>query len=133
MSADDKKSQIEAGSNTGVFIWALLFFILVGALNLWWGYRESQFNQTRLTKAGNLRVLSQQVAKNASEASTGERIAFEQLKNSTTQFQAQFNHLNAGDDSKGLPATPEKIRKSQLKKVEDAWSCLLYTSDAADE
>ncbi|WP_196138755.1 methyl-accepting chemotaxis protein [Aliikangiella sp. G2MR2-5] len=122
MSADDKKSQIEAGSNTGVFIWSLLFFILVGAVNLWWGLRESQFNQTRLTKAGNLRVLSQQVAKNASEASQGNAEAFEQLKISRKGFQAQFNHISRGDDSKGLPPSPEDILRNQVRPVGDLWS-----------
>jgi len=120
-AADNKKSQIQAESNTGAYIWMLLLFILVGGLNLAWGLRESQFDQSRLTKAGNLRVLSQQVAKNASESAQGTPEAFEQLELSTKAFQAQFNHLDKGDDSKGLPPSPTAIRNNQVKSVGDLW------------
>ena len=120
-AADNKKNQLETGSNTNAYIWLLLLFILIGGVNLTWGLREGQFNQSRLTKAGNLRVLSQQVAKNASEASQGTEEAFEQLTASTKEFQAQFNHLDRGDDSKGLPPSPASIKANQVKQVADLW------------
>ncbi|MGX5172833.1 methyl-accepting chemotaxis protein [Aliikangiella sp. IMCC44653] len=123
MSAtDDKKNQLNAKSNTGVYVGLLLVFILVGAANLWWGLYQSQQNQSRLTKAGDLRVLSQQIAKNASEASQGNEQAFRLLNDSVKEFQAKYNHLERGDDSKGLPPSPESIRDNQVKRVGDLWS-----------
>ncbi|WP_444995636.1 methyl-accepting chemotaxis protein [Aliikangiella sp. IMCC44359] len=123
-AADDKKNQLEAKSNTGVYIWLLLFFILVGGVNLAIGLYESQQNQSRLTKAGNLRVLSQQVAKNASEATQGNQGAFVSLTEVTKQFQAQLNHLDKGDDSKGLRPSPASIRNNQVKRVSDLWNSM---------
>lgn len=120
-AADDKKSQIDSGSNTGAYIWMLFIFIVVGGVNLFLGLQSSNQNQSRLTKAGNLRVLSQQVAKNASEASQGNADAFRLLDDSRKEFQAQFNHLNNGDDSKGLPPSPDAIRNNQVKLVGDLW------------
>lgn len=121
-AADDKKSQVDSGSNTGAYIWLLFIFIVVGGVNLFLGLQSSNENQSRLTKAGNLRVLSQQVAKNASEASQGNADAFRLLDDSRKEFQAQFNHLNNGDDSKGLPPSPDNIRNNQVKQVGDLWA-----------
>ncbi len=120
-AADDKKSQIVTKSNTGVYIWLLFIFILVGAANLGVGLYESQQNQARLTKAGDLRVLSQQIAKNASEASQGNSQAFRLLNDSTKEFQAKYNHLLRGDDSKGLQPSPENIRNNEVKQVGELW------------
>ena len=121
MSADDKKNQLEPKSNTGTYIWLLLIFIILGAANLFIGIQENAANQSRLTKAGNLRVLSQQVAKNASEGSQGNKEAFNLLDASAKEFQAQYNHLYSGDDSKGLAPSPEPIRSNQVKLVGDLW------------
>lgn len=123
-AADNKKIRLETTSNANVYIWLLLFFMIVGSFNLVYGLREGQFNQSRLTKAGNLRVLSQQIAKNASEASQGTEEAFEQLIASTKEFQAQFDHLLGGDDSKGLPASPSLIKDNQVKLVGALWADL---------
>ena len=121
-AADDKKNQVDSGSNTGAFIWLLLIMILAGGVNLWWGLIQGEQNQQRLSKAGNLRVLSQQVSKNSSEASQGTKAAFRLLTDSTKQFQAQFNHLDKGDDSKGLAPSPDHIRLGQVKRVGDLWN-----------
>jgi len=128
-AADDKKNQIDSGSNTGVYIWSLLFFIVFGAANLAYGLWLSQHNQTRLTKAGNLRVLSQQVAKNALEATQGTEEAFEQLLSTTKEFQAQYGHLNRGDQATGLPASPTAIKNNQVKLVGELWTGLNTNAD----
>ncbi len=117
----DKKNQPGSDSNTSAYIWALLFFIVFGAANLAYGLWLSQNNQVRLTKAGNLRVMSQQVAKNASEASNGNSEAFEALLSTTKEFTVQLSHLEKGDQSKGLPASPDNIRKNQVKNVAELW------------
>ncbi|TQV74004.1 chemotaxis protein [Aliikangiella marina] len=130
MSADDKKNQIgDDTSNTGSIIWILFFMIFAGGANLYWGQKTSTDNQERLTKAGNLRVLSQQVAKNASEASQGNSAAFSALVDSTKEFQAQFNHLDFGDDSSGLPPSPTAIRNDQVAKVGNLWNKMNADAD----
>jgi twitching motility protein PilJ len=128
-AADDKKNKQQADTNTGRYIWMLLFFIVVGGVNLGYGLLLSQYNQVRLTKAGDLRVLSQQVSTNASEASQGTEGAFEQLERAKKEFQAQFNHLNKGDDATGLPQPPTSIRTNEVRAVGSLWNDLNANAD----
>jgi len=132
MSAlEDKKGKLGAGSNMG-FLMSLLFICFIaGVINLFVGLRESQFNQTRITKAGDLRVLSQQIAKNASEASQGTNDAFKQLSESTTEFQTKFNLLNR--KSKDLPASSKPIRDGELKRVASLWSDINKNAEVISE
>ena len=102
----------------------LFLFILGGGVNLAYGVIEGLQNQIRLTKAGNLRVLSQQVAKNASEASNGTPAAFDLLTDSIKEFEAQYNHLNKGDESQGLTISPDAILNNEVKQVGDLWQQL---------
>ncbi len=128
-AAEDKKKDASNKSNTGVYIWLLLLFILAGGLNLAYGVIQGQQNQERLTKAGNLRVLSQQVAKNATEASKGNPAAFDLLTASIKEFEAQLRHLSRGDESKSLPASPEAILKNEVKQVSDLWNELQQNAE----
>ena len=91
-AADNKKSQLASDSNTGVYIWLVFISILIGAANLTYGVMEGAQNQQRLTKSGNLRVLSQQVAKNAAEASQGTAAAFELLEESMNSIRIKKNN-----------------------------------------
>lgn len=125
---DDKKSKLETGSNTGVYIWAILIFILIGGGNLIYGLQQGAHNQERLAKAGDLRVLSQQVAKNASEASQGREEAFQELINSSKELQIKLGHLVQGDVSKGLPASPEPY-KNDLRTVQRGWNLMKEQAD----
>lgn len=129
-AADDKKNQVnEDTSGTGSIIWILFFLIIGGGVNLYYGQLQSAHNQERLTKAGNLRVLSQQVAKNAVEAKEGNIQAFTALQDSTKEFQAQFNHLSQGDDSTGLPPSPATIRNNEVAKVGELWTKMSTDAD----
>jgi len=120
-AAENKNKQIGAKSNTGIFIWLVLLSIIVGAVNLTYGLMGGQQNQERLTKAGNLRVLSQQVAKNAGEASNGTPAAFDALEESMKAFEAQYGHLARGDESKGLAVSPDAILNNEVQQVGDLW------------
>ncbi|MDQ7049388.1 MAG: type IV pili methyl-accepting chemotaxis transducer N-terminal domain-containing protein [Enterobacterales bacterium] len=120
-AAENKNRELKSKSNSGGYIWLLFLAIVAGGVNLGWGVIQGQKNQDRLTKAGNLRVLSQQVAKNASEASKGNPEAFSLLKASVKEFEAQYSHLTTGDDSKGLDPSPDAILNNELAQVGDLW------------
>jgi len=132
MSAAENKKNLESGSNTGFYIWMLLLFILVGAANLAWGVYEGQQNQVRISKAGNLRVLSQQISKNASEASKGNATAFDLLKDSSTEFDAQYNQLARGDDATGLRPSPPHILNKELAEVGQLWAEMKQRTDTVE-
>jgi len=120
-AAENKKRDSGTKSKTGGYIGLVFLLILVGGLNLAYGVYQGQQNQVRLTKAGNLRVLSQQVAKNATEASKGNPEAFELLTDSIKEFDAQYNHLNKGDESQGLDISPDAILNNEVNQVGLLW------------
>jgi twitching motility protein PilJ len=128
-AAENNNKQVGTKSNTGKYIFLLFLAILIGALNLAYGVYQGQQNQQRLTKAGNLRVLSQQVAKNAAEASTGNPAAFGLLDERVKEFQAQYNHLARGNESEGLRVSPDQILNNEVKKVGDLWNDLQANAD----
>lgn len=122
MSAEDiKNKQEKSKSKANVYLYMAIFFFVVGTANLGWGVYQSQQNQERLTKAGTIRVLSQQVAKNAAEASQGNVEAFALLDNSIKEFDALFGHLLRGDESKGLAPSPLLILDNEVKRVGNLW------------
>ena len=55
--------------------------------------------------ASDLRVLSQEVAKNATEAAAGKEEAFEQLKRSRDDFERLLGLITEGNDDTGLPSS----------------------------
>jgi len=120
-AAKNKKREAGSKSNTSSYIWLLFLCILAGGLNLAYGVIQGQQNQLRLTKSGNLRVLSQQVAKNGAEASKGTAQAFDLLTASVKEFEAQYKHLSRGDESKGLASSPPEILNNEVKQVGDLW------------
>lgn len=128
-AAENKNKQVNTESNTGGYIWLLFLAIFAGGLNLGWGLYQGQQNQTRLTKAGNLRVLSQQVAKNAAEASKGNTEAFSLLRSSMLEFEAQYGHLVSGDDSKGLAPSPEGLLNNEVRDVGVLWQELKQNAE----
>ena len=62
--------------------------------------RDDQY----LEHAGELRVLSQEVAKNAVEAAGGKREAFAELRNARDNFEQRWGYLSKGNPQAGLSA-----------------------------
>ncbi|PAV25311.1 twitching motility protein PilJ [Tamilnaduibacter salinus] len=65
--------------------------------------RDSQNDQAYIAHASELRVLSQEIAKNASEAAGGTAEAFEQLNRSRDEFARLWGYLTEGNTETGLP------------------------------
>ncbi|MBE0482112.1 MAG: type IV pili methyl-accepting chemotaxis transducer N-terminal domain-containing protein [Bacterioplanes sp.] len=62
--------------------------------------RDDQY----LEHAGELRVLSQELAKNALEAAGGQASAFDELRAARHGFEERWGYMMRGDDSTGLPS-----------------------------
>ncbi len=67
-------------------------FVLTGAFI--YNDQQGELTQTNIANAGELRVLSQQIAKNASEAAGGKEEAFPLLREATDSFHQHFTALN---------------------------------------
>lgn len=92
--------------NDSVIIWlggALVVLLLLLSAISYMIVRESQFDRDYAGYASDLRVLSQEVAKNATEAASGKEEAFEQLKRSRDDFERKLNLIVEGNPETGLP------------------------------
>jgi twitching motility protein PilJ len=67
--------------------------------------RNSNYDVEYGAHASDLRVLSQEIAKNATEAASGKEAAFEQLKKSRNEFEQKLNLITQGNNETGLPAS----------------------------
>jgi len=94
--------------NTGVIFWlgialvAMLAFLIVVSYFIG---RDSGYDKDYSAYASDLRVLSQEVAKNATEAASGKEEAFAQLKRSREDFEKLLGYIVNGNDESGLPAS----------------------------
>ncbi|WP_205504727.1 type IV pili methyl-accepting chemotaxis transducer N-terminal domain-containing protein, partial [Pseudomonas viridiflava] len=78
--------------------------------------------------AGELRVLSQRIAKNATEAAAGKAQAFKLLADARNDFNLRWGYLRKGDPNTSLPAAPSSIR-DELRNVQNDWEALRKNTD----
>ena len=85
--------------------------------------RESTHNTAYITAAGEMRMLSQRLAKASSLALQGNPLAFAQLKESRETFSKLLDQLNSGGELGGIsvPASPEAVRP-QLEALTQRWT-----------
>lgn len=102
-----------------ILIGALVTFIILLAFNFGYVGQQSNYDKEYISLAGELRVLSQRIAKNAEVAVTRSE-AFPQLKDARDQFAQIVSRLKGGNTLTGLPPTPDAAT-SQLGKVEKEW------------
>ncbi len=98
---------------------ALIIVILFVVWNFWQLNRNNQHQQQYIALTTDAQVLSQQVAKSAAEAATGNFDAFDELSFAREQIELDLTILRNGNDS-GLPATPQAASE-QLAELEITW------------
>ncbi len=93
--------------------------------------QQSQLLHAHETNAGELRVLSQQIAKNASEAASGKEEAFPLLKEATSMFGQYIGELNNAKLSV-LPFvdTANSPASQQIEALGSAWSEMKVEADS---
>ena len=94
-----------AGANrvTGVLFGVLTVSLITMVAAFWYTNKLTSFDREYVAHAGELRVLSQQIAKNATEAVSGKEEAFGLLQQARNEFQRRYNILVNGDSTIGLP------------------------------
>ena len=75
--------------------------------------------------ASDLRVLSQEIAKNATEAASGKKTAFEELMRSRNEFEKKLNLITQGSNETGLPASNLPIETG----VSERWETVKTNAD----
>ena len=73
-------------------------------------------------------MLSQRIAKNATEAATGKALAFKLLSDARNDFERRWGYLRQGDKSTGLPPAPPSVR-DEMESVRRDWENLRKNTD----
>ncbi|WP_121104140.1 methyl-accepting chemotaxis protein [Pseudomonas sp. WPR_5_2] len=123
MEGSRSRSQIIA-----LFI-ALIIFIMLLFANFAHLNTQATYDKQYIGHAGELRVLSQRIAKNATEAAAGKAAAFKLLSDARNDFAQRWSYLKKGDPSTGLPPAPAAVRP-EMRAVQVDWERLLKNTDA---
>ncbi len=99
------KFSTDQSANSQIFlVGSALIVLLISLLVVsYFITRDGNYDVEYASHASDLRVLSQEVAKNATEAAAGKEEAFEQLKKSRDDFENKLQLITQGNDETGLP------------------------------
>lgn len=113
-------SGMHSSQRIGVLFAVLIVSVALLFANFAYLSRQADHDQQYIGHAGELRLLSQGLAKNALEAAAGKAPAFALLKEERDDFVQRWQLLTAGDPATGLPAAPAELA-DPLTAVEQAW------------
>ena len=101
----------------------LLLLMLIIATVVYRDNQESTYGSVYIATAGEMRMLSQRLAKASSLALLGNTTAFKQLRDSHNQFVRNLERLTDGGELAGatVPPSPASVRP-QLEKLTATWS-----------
>ncbi|WP_445262232.1 methyl-accepting chemotaxis protein [Pseudomonas sp. MYb330] len=108
---------------------ALIIFIMLLFANFAYLNTQATYDKQYIGHAGELRVLSQRIAKNATEAAAGKAAAFKLLSDARNDFAQRWSYLKKGDPVTGLPPAPSEVRP-EMRAVQMDWERLLKNTDA---
>ncbi|WP_281645291.1 methyl-accepting chemotaxis protein [Parendozoicomonas sp. Alg238-R29] len=117
---------------TGVLFTILVVSLVAMVAAFWFINRQANFDKEYIAHAGELRVLSQQIAKNATEAVSGKEEAFGLLQNARNEFQRRYDILAGGDTKMGLPAasTQPGIVGEHMSDLSVTWNAVRENTDS---
>jgi twitching motility protein PilJ len=122
-----------AGARSSTLIAGLFIVLIVSIVLLFANFAyintQSNYDTEYIGHAGELRVLSQRIAKNSTEAAAGTAEAFGLLRDARNDFQARWGYLTDGNEETGLPAAPEALQP-QIAVVQQDWDTLRQNTDA---
>ncbi len=106
----------------GVVLVALLLFLTYVSFII---IRDSNYDRQYTGYASDLRVLSQEIAKNATEAAAGKAEAFELLKRSRDEFEEKWRYTLSGNPQTDLPGSAIAATSG----VQETWSEVKNSAD----
>ena len=126
-------NNVLAGTRVGALVAGLFVVLIVSIVMLFanFAYMNTQANYDTeyLGHAGELRVLSQRIAKDATESAAGKAEAFALLREARNDFQTRWANLTDGNAQTGLPAAPAEVQQ-QMAAVQQDWDALRQNADA---
>jgi len=112
----------KANSNGGITMWVVAMFIFFALmfLNFYMVAQRSEESRIYNEYASELRVLSQRIAKNATESASGNKDAFGLLQKSRSEFAQNWLFIRDGDPANNLEGSP-KIATEEISRVSKLW------------
>ena len=121
------------GARSSTLIAALFVVLIVSIVLLFANFAyintQSNYDTEYISHSGELRVLSQRIANNATEAAAGKAEAFGLLRAARNDFQRRWSYLTDGDANTGLPPAPASVQ-AQMAVVQQDWDSLRQNTDA---
>jgi len=113
---------------TGLFVILVVSIVLLFA-NFFYLGQQAGYDKVYLSQTGDLRVVSQQISKAATEAAAGKADAFKVLKGARDDFEKGWGLVVSGDPARGVPPAPEEVQE-EIAKVQAEWEVMLKDADA---
>lgn len=116
----------QGGNRSAVALVAMLIGLTIALIAvLFLVNRNGSHDAEYIEYASDLRVLSQEIAKNATEAAGGTASAFDQLARSRNQFDELWGYIKNGNDETGLPA----LDLADQTDVQGTWNSIRTDAD----
>ncbi|MCG8523798.1 MAG: methyl-accepting chemotaxis protein, partial [Pseudomonadales bacterium] len=114
-------NKLVAGLIAALIALTVLLVVVLFIIN-----QDSQHDQQYIANTAEMRVLSQEIAKNATEAAGGTAEAFDQLRRSRDEFQQLWTNVTEGNPETGLP--PSEL--AQQSGVQEHWNTVRENADS---
>lgn len=122
-------SSLRSNVLIGALFAVLVVSVILLIINFAYINTQSNYDKEYITQAGELRVLSQRIAKNATEAAAGKTEAFALLKDARNDFEARWSLLVDGDAENNLPPAPNSLA-TEMNAVGQDWNSLRANAGA---
>ena len=129
-----RKASLGGNKLTPILLVALLIVIVSTVVLATIVSKNDENDIQRIKYVDDLRVYSQEVAKNASEAATGVAGAFPLLKTARDSFNINYGHIRIGNKAIDFP-NYDKIKEQGVNfdKIETLWNSVKTNSDSITE
>ena len=121
LSTGQGGNKLVAGLIAALIALTVLLVVVLFIIN-----KDGQNDQQYIASTAEMRVLSQEIAKNATEAAGGTAEAFDQLRRSRDEFQQFWTSVTEGNPETGLPAS----ELAQQSGVQQHWNSVRENADS---
>ena len=126
----DRTRGIAGNRATAGAITLLILSLVVMSAAFIYINQENSLSQRLISNSGELRVLSQRISTNASEAAEGKEEAFTLLREARNEFDKTFSTLNSSSVTVSPYMQPGDLSAlSQLESIEASWAELRSEAD----
>ena len=116
-------AQYSVGKQLQILGGGALLMLLIIAVIIYRDNKESTYGTAYISASGEMRMLSQRLAKASSLALQGNPTAFKQLKDSRDNFSTKLERLTQGGefDNVAVPPSPDNVQ-AELQALTQEWS-----------